>query len=91
MHLKQKEADNQKMLRLQSKVVDKIQKAVEAGAATAGDTDIFVRDLQEQFLINTSDLKETINGTLSNVLGELQAIKTKLENSDSSRSGSERK
>lgn len=65
LHLRQRDVENAKLLKFHSKSLETIRKTMESSSAAAGDTDIYLRDLQEQLATTTADIQRSVDVSLA--------------------------
>lgn len=72
-HLRQRDVENTKTLKSHSKALEAIRKSLDHTSAAAGDTDIYLRDLQEQLSTATHDIQVSVEKSLADMMTTLSA------------------
>lgn len=71
LHLRQRDVDHTKTIKLHGKILESIKRSLENTSAAAGDTDIYLRDLQEQLSTSTADIQKSVDASMANLLAAI--------------------
>jgi hypothetical protein len=74
IQLRIREVENSKILKHQGVSLAQIRKGVDSSTAAAGDSDIYLRDLQEQLTTATEDIQKSVDAAVAKLSATIAAI-----------------